>query len=62
MAKDLKAHGIIYYSIQFCTPYLFEAYQVEKEVNFPFLKIDTNHSIEDVRQLKTRVEAFIETL
>uniref|UniRef100_A0A7V5XH60 2-hydroxyacyl-CoA dehydratase n=1 Tax=Thermodesulfobacterium geofontis TaxID=1295609 RepID=A0A7V5XH60_9BACT len=62
MAKELKAQGIIYYSIQFCTPYLFEAYQIEKEVNLPFLKIDTNYSIEDMGQLKTRVEAFIETL
>jgi benzoyl-CoA reductase/2-hydroxyglutaryl-CoA dehydratase subunit BcrC/BadD/HgdB len=62
MAKDLKAQGVIYYSIQFCTPYLFEAYQVEKEINLPFLKIDTNYSMEDVGQLKTRCEAFIETL
>uniref|UniRef100_A0A7V6CDZ2 2-hydroxyacyl-CoA dehydratase n=1 Tax=Thermodesulfobacterium geofontis TaxID=1295609 RepID=A0A7V6CDZ2_9BACT len=62
MAKKLNAQGIIYYSIQFCTPYLFEAYQVEKALNFPFLKIDTNYSTEDVGQIKTRVEAFIETL
>jgi len=62
MAKDLKVQGVIYYSIQFCTPYLFEAYQVEKALNFPFLKIDTNYSTEDVGQIKTRVEAFIETL
>ncbi len=62
MAKELKAHGIVYYSLQFCTPYLFEAYQVEKEISFPFLRIDTNYSLEDIGQLKTRCEAFIETL
>lgn len=62
MAKELKAQGIVYYSIQFCTPYLFEAYQVESAVDLPFLKIDTNYSTEDIGQLKTRCEAFIETL
>ncbi|WP_028841250.1 double-cubane-cluster-containing anaerobic reductase [Thermodesulfobacterium hveragerdense] len=62
MAKELKAQGIVYYSIQFCTPYLFEAYQVENAVDLPFLRIDTNYSLEDVGQLKTRCEAFIETL
>jgi benzoyl-CoA reductase/2-hydroxyglutaryl-CoA dehydratase subunit BcrC/BadD/HgdB len=62
MAKELKAQGIVYYSIQFCTPYLFEAYQVESAVDLPFLRIDTNYSTEDIGQLKTRCEAFIETL
>lgn len=30
--------------------------------NIPVLRIDTDYSMEDVGQLKTRVEAFIEVI
>jgi len=65
MAARLHAHGVIHYALQFCTPYMVEAYKVkqrleEKEV--PFLRIETDYSMEDMGQLKTRVEAFIEVM
>jgi len=62
MFEAQKAHGVIHYSLQFCTPYLFESYKIERKVDFPYLKIETDYSLEDVGQLKTRIEAFIETL
>ncbi len=62
MYERLRANGIIHYSLQFCTPYMMEAYKVEKKVEAPYLKIETDYSMEDFGQLKTRVEAFIETL
>jgi benzoyl-CoA reductase/2-hydroxyglutaryl-CoA dehydratase subunit BcrC/BadD/HgdB len=65
MAKELKADGVIHYGLSFCQPYAMEAFKVEKalqEAGIPMLSIETDYSMEDVEQLKTRVEAFVEML
>jgi len=65
MAADYRADGVIHYGLQFCQPYLMESIPVEKaleEKNIPCLRIETDYSMEDVGQLKTRIEAFIEQL
>lgn len=63
LAQDFEVNGVIHYSIQFCTPYSMEAYKVEKALQrkgIPFLKIETDYGMEDMGQLKTRIEAFLE--
>ncbi len=63
LAKDFQVDGVIHYNIQFCTPYSVEAYKVEKalhEKRIPCLKIETDYGMEDMGQLKTRIEAFLE--
>lgn len=65
MVADYRADGVIHYGLQFCQLYLMEAIPVEKaleEKNIPCLRIETDYSMEDVGQLKTRVEAFVEQL
>ena len=65
MAKRLKADGIIHYAIQFCTPYMMEALKVKKAaeaMKIPFLRMETDYSMEDMGQLKTRIEAFLEMI
>jgi benzoyl-CoA reductase/2-hydroxyglutaryl-CoA dehydratase subunit BcrC/BadD/HgdB len=65
MAANLHADGVIHYAIQFCTPYMIEAYKVKNAMEaekIPFLKIETDYSLEDAGQLKTRVEAFVEMI
>jgi benzoyl-CoA reductase/2-hydroxyglutaryl-CoA dehydratase subunit BcrC/BadD/HgdB len=65
MARDLKADGVIHYGLQFCHPYQIEAGPVERaleEDGIPTLRIDTDYSQEDVEQIRTRVEAFVERL
>ncbi len=65
MARDLKADGVIHYGLSFCQPYAIEAFKVEKalkEAGIPMLSLETDYSMEDVEQLKTRVEAFVEML
>ena len=65
MVNKLHADGIIHYSIQFCTPYLIEAFKVRKvaeTMGIPFLRIETDYSMEDIGQLKTRIEAFLEMI
>jgi benzoyl-CoA reductase/2-hydroxyglutaryl-CoA dehydratase subunit BcrC/BadD/HgdB len=40
-----------------------ESYKVEKAVQkkeIPFLKIESDYGMEDIGQLKTRIEAFLE--
>ncbi len=63
MARELKVKGVIHYALSFCQPYSMEAYKVEKVLSnagIPMLTIETDYSMEDVEQLKTRVEAFVE--
>jgi benzoyl-CoA reductase/2-hydroxyglutaryl-CoA dehydratase subunit BcrC/BadD/HgdB len=65
MVREYRADGVSHYCLQFCQPYLMESIPVEKalgERSIPALRIDTDYSMEDVGQLKTRVEAFIEVL
>jgi benzoyl-CoA reductase/2-hydroxyglutaryl-CoA dehydratase subunit BcrC/BadD/HgdB len=63
MARELKVKGVIHYGLSFCQPYAIEAYKVEKALSragIPMLSIETDYSMEDMEQLKTRVEAFVE--
>ena len=65
IAGDAGADGVIHYALQFCSPYQMEAPLVERHVEeggLPVLRIDTDYSQEDVGQLRTRVEAFIEQI
>ncbi len=65
MVAAYKADGVIHYGLQFCQPYLMESMPVEKaleEKNIPCLRIETDYSMEDGGQLKTRGEAFVELI
>jgi benzoyl-CoA reductase/2-hydroxyglutaryl-CoA dehydratase subunit BcrC/BadD/HgdB len=65
MFQGYKADGVIHYSLQFCQPYIMESMPVEKaleEKSIPTLRIETDYSMEDAGQLKTRIEAFIEQI
>jgi benzoyl-CoA reductase/2-hydroxyglutaryl-CoA dehydratase subunit BcrC/BadD/HgdB len=63
MAKELEVKGVIHFALNFCQPYAIEAFKVGRaleEAGIPMLNIETDYSMEDVEQLKTRVEAFLE--
>jgi benzoyl-CoA reductase/2-hydroxyglutaryl-CoA dehydratase subunit BcrC/BadD/HgdB len=65
MYKKYSADGVIHYGLQFCQPYIMESMPVEKALEksgIPTLRIETDYSMEDAGQLKTRIEAFIEQL
>lgn len=65
LAAETRVDGVIHYSLMFCQPYTHEAFKVEKvlaESGLPMLAIETDYSMEDVEQLKTRVEAFVEMI
>jgi benzoyl-CoA reductase/2-hydroxyglutaryl-CoA dehydratase subunit BcrC/BadD/HgdB len=63
MARDLQVKGVIHFALNFCQPYAIEAFMVGRvleSAGIPMLSIETDYSMEDVEQLKTRVEAFLE--
>jgi benzoyl-CoA reductase/2-hydroxyglutaryl-CoA dehydratase subunit BcrC/BadD/HgdB len=65
MAEKYKADGVLHYSLQFCQPYSHESMVFGKELEndgIPVLNLETDYSQEDVGQLKTRIEAFIERI
>ena len=65
MFDDYRAGGVIHYSLQFCQPYQIESLPLEEaleKARLPTLRVETDYSQEDVEQLKTRVEAFLEML
>ena len=60
-----RADGVILYGLNFCSPYSMEAIGIEKELEksgIPAIRIETDYSQEDVAQIATRVEAFIERI
>lgn len=59
------AQGIIDYSLQFCHTYNIEAVKLREACDkrgIPFMAIESDYSPDDVGQLQTRVEAFIEQI
>jgi benzoyl-CoA reductase/2-hydroxyglutaryl-CoA dehydratase subunit BcrC/BadD/HgdB len=65
MFRKYNADGVIHYALQFCQPYDIESHSIEEELEaegIPVLNLVTDYSNEDVGQLSTRVEAFIERI
>lgn len=63
--EESGAQGMIDYCLQFCHTYNIEAVKLRKaceERGIPFMAIESDYSPDDVGQLKTRVEAFIEQI
>jgi benzoyl-CoA reductase/2-hydroxyglutaryl-CoA dehydratase subunit BcrC/BadD/HgdB len=65
LAKQFRADGVIYYTLQNCHDYNVEGVKVDralKSENIPILKIETDYAMGDATQIKTRVEAFLEII
>ena len=63
--RDSGAQGIIDYCLQFCHTYNIEAVKLREaceKQGIPFMSIESDYSPEDIGQLQTRVEAFIEQI
>ena len=65
MVEKYRADGVIHYALQFCQPYQIESGAVEADLekrDIPVLRLDTDYSQEDIGQIQTRVEAFVERI
>ena len=63
--KESKINGVIYYVVRGCMLYAMEYTRVKKaldRISIPVYYLDTEYTREDVGQMKTRVEAFLEML
>jgi benzoyl-CoA reductase/2-hydroxyglutaryl-CoA dehydratase subunit BcrC/BadD/HgdB len=63
--KEWNVQGVIYYVTRGCMLYAMEYTRIKKaldKANVPVYYLDTDYTREDVGQLKTRVEAFLEML
>lgn len=58
--KDIS--GIIYHTVKFCDNYSFDYAKLKNLTDIPILKIETDYTKQCEGQLKTRIEAFIESL
>ncbi len=64
LAREYQVDGVVHYNLQFCHTYANEAVKVEMalaEAGIPLLRIETDYS-EDIGQLSTRIEAFLEMI
>lgn len=66
LAEEYEVEGVVDLTYQACHTYAVESFLVKKyvqeELDLPFLQIETDYSELDTAQIKTRVEAFLETL
>jgi Benzoyl-CoA reductase/2-hydroxyglutaryl-CoA dehydratase subunit, BcrC/BadD/HgdB len=60
LLADSTIKGVIYHTIKFCDFYSFEYAAIKRTV--PMLKLETDFTPASAGQLKTRLEAFFETL
>jgi len=65
LARGWDADGVVHYDLQFCHTFANEAVKVERRLageGVPLLRIETDYSEEDVGQLRTRIDAFLEMI
>jgi benzoyl-CoA reductase/2-hydroxyglutaryl-CoA dehydratase subunit BcrC/BadD/HgdB len=63
--KEYKVDGVIYYVVRGCILYAMEYARIKRildRLDIPVYYLDTEYTREDVGQMKTRVEAFLEML
>lgn len=54
--------GILYHTMKFCDLYSYEFAYLSRTTRFPVLKIETDSTPQSSGQLRTRLEAFLESL
>jgi len=65
MCREFNCDGIIGERLMFCDNWLVEHYMLDQDVRadgIPFLKLDREYLTSAIGQLRTRVQAFLETM
>lgn len=66
VAKEYNADGIIYEQIKFCDPWAYErmvgTVVMRDDYGYPVLAVDRPYSIGTSGQMRTRVQAFVESI
>lgn len=65
LSREYSVDGVILYTLQFCQPFLLEAYRLERILRgegIPVLRIETDYGQGDEEALKLRIKGFLESL
>ena len=66
LAKEYKADGIIYEQVKFCDPWAYErmvgTVDLREKYGYPVLQIDRPYANGGSGQIRTRVQAFVESI
>ena len=66
LAKEYKADGIIYQQMKFCDPWAYErmmgSHILRNRYDWPVLAVDRPYTIGSSGQMRTRVQAFLESI
>lgn len=65
MVRDFKVDGVIFVRLTFCELWGFEQFSLTndfKRLGIPLLSVNREYAVSSVGQLRTRVQAFLETL
>ena len=66
LAKEYKADGIIYEQMKFCDPWAYEkmlgSHILANEFGYPVLSVDRPYAIGNSGQMRTRIQAFVESI
>lgn len=65
MVESYEIDGVCYHVLRGCLNYDIESRKIEKLLKshgIPMLKVETDYSQEDVEQIRTRIEAFLEMI
>ena len=59
---ESELDGLIYHTVKFCDSYSYEYARLHKEGKLPILKVETDLTKQCEGQIRTRIEAFLESL
>ncbi len=66
IAKEYHADGIIYEQMKFCDPWAYErmtgTHMLRDDYSYPVLSIDRPYAVGNSGQIRTRVQAFVESI
>ena len=66
LAREYNADGIIYEQMKFCDPWAYEkmlgAHVLREDFGYPVLAVDRPYAIASSGQMRTRVQAFVESM
>ena len=66
IAREYHADGILYEQIKFCDPWAYErmlgSHILNDDYGYPVLSVDRPYNIASSGQMRTRVQAFVESM
>ena len=66
LAREYEADGIIYEQMKFCDPWAYEkmlgSHILRSDYGYPVLAVDRPYAIASSGQMRTRVQAFVESV